>query len=192
MLTAEGWKVQGTTRINDGSVPATAANKGKTLKINFVIPSAVSTSASEAQLIQAQLKAIDVEVDINVVDGTHFFDQYITPGNYDFTVFSWIGSSFAVSGAASIYANVQNGNWGQNYSRVGSPEIDAAFAKAEADLDPHQAIVEANAADALVWQNVLSLTTYQRPDIWGVRSTLVNFGAFGFATPDYTAMGFTS
>ena len=34
------------------------------------------------------------------------------------------------------------------------------------------------------------LPTYQRPDIWACNSNLVNFGAFGFQTVDYRAIGF--
>jgi peptide/nickel transport system substrate-binding protein len=192
LLDQEGWKVpaNGGTRVNDGTVAATAANKGKPLKINFVIPTVVATSASESQLIQAELKAINVEVDINAVNVNNFFDQYVIPGAFDFTVFSWRGSSFPISGSASIYASEINGQWGQNYSRVGVPEIDQLFAKAETETDPAAAIKDANAADALVWENVLSLTTYQRPDTWATKSTLINFGAFGFANVDFTAIGF--
>ncbi len=194
LLDAEGWKVpaNGGTRVNDGTVAATAANKGKPLKINFVIPTGVATSASEAQLIQAELKTINVEVNINAVNVNNFFDQYVTPGAFDFTVFSWLGSSLPISGSASIYASENNGQWGQNFSRIGVPEVDQLFVKAQTEIDPKEAIKDANAADALIWQNVFSLTTYQRPDTWGVKHGLVNFGAFGFATVDYTAIGFTS
>lgn len=181
-LTDAGWVVQGDHRVKGG----------KTLTINFVIPTSVATSASEALLIQQQLAQIQVKVKVNAVDVNHFFDQYVAPGNFDFTVFSWIGSSFPISGAAGIYANQIKGNWGQNFARVGSDNIDQLFKTAEADLDPAQAIKDANAADVAVWQEVHSLTTYQRPDIWGVNTKLANFGAFGFASVDFTAIGFSS
>lgn len=181
-LTDAGWIVQGDHRVKGG----------KTLQINFVIPASVATSASEAQLVQQQLAQIQVKVKINVVDVNHFFDQYVSTGNFDFTVFSWIGSSFPISGAAGIYANQIKGNWGQNFARVGSAEIDQMFKTAEQDLDAAQAIKDANAADAAVWQEVHSLTTYQRPDIWGINTKLVNFGAFGFASVDFTNIGFAA
>jgi len=34
------------------------------------------------------------------------------------------------------------------------------------------------------------LPEYQRPDIWAVNNKLVNFGAFGFQTVNYSALGF--
>jgi peptide/nickel transport system substrate-binding protein len=190
MLTAQGWVVSGANRVNNGQVQATSSQQGKTLKINFVIPSGVPVSLNEAKLIQAQLKQINVEVDINTVDINHFFDQYISTGQFDMTVFSYIGTPFPISGSAGTYLNKVGNSWNANFSRVGSPEIDNALNTALQQLDPKQAIVQANNADKLIWNEVMVLPTYQRPDIWAVRSNVVNFGAFGFATPDYTVIGF--
>jgi peptide/nickel transport system substrate-binding protein len=184
-LDAAGWV--------DDTAKHVRTKAGKTLEINFVIPSGVPVSASEAQLVQNQLAKIDVKVNINVVDINAFFDKYITPGNFDFTVFAWIGTSYPVSSASSVYeAQLPSGGWQQNYSRVSDPAIDDLFNKAENDLNPQSAIATANQADALVWKDVLSLTTYQRPDIWAVNSKLANFGAPGFGTIDWTMVGFTA
>jgi peptide/nickel transport system substrate-binding protein len=195
MLDAEGWKVPAGgdgTRVNDGSNPATVALKGKKLTINFVIPTGVQTSANESKLIQEQLKKIGVEVDINAVDVSTFFSKYVTPGAFDFTVFSWLGSNYPVSGANGIYSSPKGDDWGQNFARVADSRIDTLFDTALADLDVNQQIKDANAADALVWEDVMSLTTYQRPDLWGMKKTLENFGAFGFASVDFTAIGFAA
>lgn len=196
MLDTEGWKVPAGSadgvRVNDGSNPATVALKGKKLTINFVIPSGVQTSANESKLIQEQLKKIGVEVDINAVDVSTFFSKYVTPGAFDFTVFSWIGSNYPVSGANGIYASPKGDDWGQNFARVADSRIDTLFQTALADLDVNQQIKDANAADALIWEDVMSLTTYQRPDLWGMKHTLENFGAFGFASVDFTNIGFAA
>jgi peptide/nickel transport system substrate-binding protein len=191
-LDAEGWKLgPNGIRVNDGTVDATKSFKGKPLTINFVIPTGVQTSAQESKLIQEQLKKLGVDVKINQVDISTFFSKYVTPGLFDFTDFSWIGSSFPVSGANGIYASPKGDDVGQNFSRISDPKVDELFKAALADLDPAQQIKDANAADALVWDDVFSLTLYQRPDLWGVKSNLVNFGAFGFASVDFTAIGFT-
>jgi peptide/nickel transport system substrate-binding protein len=48
----------------------------------------------------------------------------------------------------------------------------------------------ANHIDELIWQEVHSLTLYQRPEIYAVKKGLANFGAFGLQTPwPYTDMG---
>ena len=46
-----------------------------------------------------------------------------------------------------------------------------------------KAIALANRIDGLIWQEVHSLTMYQRPELFATKKTLANFGAFGFAIP---------
>ena len=56
-------------------------------------------------------------------------------------------------------------------------------------LDPDEARL-INQADKLIWDEVHSLTLYQRPQITGVNKTLANVGSFGFEQPDYKDIGF--
>ena len=49
----------------------------------------------------------------------------------------------------------------------------------------------ANRIDALIWQEVHSLTLYQRPELVVAKKTLANFGAFGFASWKYEDIGWT-
>ncbi len=79
----------------------------------------------------------------------------------------------------------------QNFARVGTPEIDAAFDEVTQELDPERAREMANEIDAQIWEIVHSLTLYQRPDIAATVENLANFGAFGFASTRYQDIGFT-
>ena len=75
---------------------------------------------------------------------------------------------------------------------MGSDEIDALFQQANSELDRTLAIEIANRIDALIWQEVHSLTLYQRPELWATKFTLANAGAFGFAQPPvYEDIGWT-
>jgi len=190
LLTQQGWVVQGNTRVNSGNVPATASQKGKPLVLNLVIPTTVAVSLSEAQLIQQQLAQIQVKVNINSVDVNHFFDQFVATGAFDLTVFSYIGTNFPITGSVGIYQNQQGGNWNANFSRVGTAQIDNQMAQAVQATNPQTAIKLANQADVSIWNEVMVLPEYQRPDIWAVNDKLVNFGAFGFQTVNYSALGF--
>jgi peptide/nickel transport system substrate-binding protein len=163
---------------------------GKPLAIRFVIPSQVATSLQEVELIQRMLQAVGAKVDVQVVPTGDLFDKYITPGSFDFTVFSWLGGVFPISGSKSIYAKPAGDKIQQNYARVGSDELDALYDRATAEFDPDKAIALGNQIDALIWEEVHSLTTYQRPEIVGVTSKLANFGAFGFASTIYEDIGF--
>ena len=184
LLDEAGWRLDGNVRKKDG----------RTLEINCVIPSAVATSRQESELIQNMLGQIGVKLNINTVPSPDFFEKYIRTGQYDMTLFSWIGTPFPISSSRSLYAKPTVGPGGelaiqQNYARVGSDEIDKLYGEATQELDRHRAIEIANRIDALIWQEVHSLTLYQRPDMWVTKSRLANHGAFGFAEIVYQDIG---
>jgi peptide/nickel transport system substrate-binding protein len=182
LLDEAGWTVQGDVRKKDG----------KELAIRFVIPTQVASSAQESQLIFNMLKAVNVRVNIDAVPSDDFFDKHINTGDFDFTVFSWIGTPFPISSAKSIYAQPKGNDIQQNYARVGSKDLDALFDSATREFDEQKAIDIGNQIDADIWNEVHSLTLYQRPEIIASKANLANFGAFGFATPPrYEDIGFT-
>jgi peptide/nickel transport system substrate-binding protein len=181
-LDAAGW-----TRSGD----ATRTKDGQNLTIRFVIPSGVATSAQESQLVQTMLQKVGAQVDIQTVPVGDFFDKYITPGDFDMTVFAWLGTPFPISSSSSIYGQPKGDDVQQNYARTGSPEIDALFAKATSELDVTKARDIANQIDTKIWDEVHSLTLYQRPELFATKATLANFGAKGFADVRYADIGFT-
>jgi peptide/nickel transport system substrate-binding protein len=178
LLDQAGWKLSGKTRTKDG----------KTLTIRCVIPGGVATSRQESELIQNMLGQIGVTVMIDTAPSNDFFSKYITPGQFDITVFSWIGTPYPISSNKSIYVKPVTNAKGdldiqQNYARIGSDQIDQLFRQAASELDRQKAIGVANQVDALIWQEVHSLTLYQRPDIVLAKKNLANFGAFGLQRP---------
>ena len=178
MLDEAGWRLDGSVRKKDG----------KPLEITCVIPTGVATSKQESELIQNMLGQVGVKMNISAVPLGDFFAKYITPGQFDFTVFSWMGTPYPISSSKSIYAKPEKNAKGeldikQNYARVGSDEIDQLFNQANQELDRKKATALANQLDALIWQEVHSLTTYQRPELVVCKKNLANFGAFGFAQP---------
>jgi peptide/nickel transport system substrate-binding protein len=182
MLDAAGWVVQGTERVKDG----------KTLTVKIVIPGGVAVSRSESELIQNMLAQINVKVDIDTVPLDDFFDKYITPGRFDFTVFSWMGTQFPVSSAQSIYMKPVGDKIQQNYSRIGNDKLDQLYRETVSELDREKTIQKANEVDKMIWEEVHSLTLYQRPDIWGVKAGLANIGAYGFASIAYEDIGWVN
>lgn len=188
LLDEAGWVVDGNVRRKDG----------RALEIRIVIPAAVQTSRQESELIQNMLGGIGVKVNIDVVPANDFFEQYVTPGQFDFTVFSWMGTPYPLSSAKSIYATPTRGADGQlviqqNYARIGTPEIDTLYAQSTSEFDRAKAIDIANRIDALIWEEVHSLTLYQRPELIAVKKGIANYGAFGLQTPwAYADMGWVA
>ena len=178
LLDEAGWKLDNGMRSKDG----------RPLEINGVIPAAIETSRQEMELIQNMLAQVGVKLNINTVPLPDYFDKYVTPGQFDFTVFSWLGTPYPISSAKSIYVKPTIKPDGemdiqQNYSRIGSDELDELFMRANAELDREKAIELANQADALIWDEVHSLTLYQRPELIAVKKDLANFGAWGLEWP---------
>ncbi|MEO6504382.1 MAG: ABC transporter family substrate-binding protein [Jatrophihabitantaceae bacterium] len=162
------------------------AKSGKPLNLGFVIPNGIKTSADEAALQQKALKNAGIKVTIKSVPSDPFFSDYVLVGKFDLTIFSWIGTPFPVSSAQSIYTSTGD----QNYAKIGSPEIDALYKQAVSELDPQKAIDLTYKIDEEIWKVGHSVPLYQRPGLVATKSSLVNFGSFGFADPVYESIGF--
>jgi peptide/nickel transport system substrate-binding protein len=186
LLDDAGWTVDGNIRKKDG----------KPLALRFVIPNGVASSNQIAELVRSMLDGIGVRVDVTPVPTQDYFKQYINPGNFELTVFSFLGKPFPISSNKASYVSPKPGKNGeldflQNFARIGTPEIDALFDEATSEFDERKAIDLANQIDAAIWAEVHSLPLYQRPDIAATRSQLANFGAFGFASVVYEDIAFT-
>ncbi|HVL31733.1 MAG TPA: ABC transporter family substrate-binding protein [Solirubrobacteraceae bacterium] len=184
LLDEAGWTRDGALRRKDG----------RTLALRFVIPSGVATSRREAELAQGMLRDVGIRLDIRTVPNEDFFEKYVTPGNFDITAFSWLGTPFFVSSAKSIYVSPTRGEDGElqiqaNYARIGSERLDALLTQAEQEVDRDRALQLVNEADRLVWDSVHSIVLYQRPQITAVRRALANVGAFGLAYKRYEDIG---
>src|SRR4051795_9848855 len=95
-------------------------------------------------------------------------------GGFQRALFAWWSSPF-VSANQSIYQTpLAPDNVQQNYSRAGSPEIDALLVKLSTDLDHDQQAADANAADALLWDQMATIPLYQKPTFIGSRASLEN------------------
>jgi peptide/nickel transport system substrate-binding protein len=187
LLDDAGWRREGNVRTKDG----------KPLAVRFVVPTGVASSNQVAELVRVMLDGIGVRVDVLSVPTQDFFKLYIVPGNFELTVFSFIGKPFPISSNRPSYVSPKPGKGGefdfqQNFARIGTPEIDALFDEATSEFDEQKAIDLGNQIDAAIWDEVHSLTLYQRPDIAATGSQLANFGAFGFASVVYEDIGFTN
>ena len=176
LLDRAGWELVGGKRV-----------KGtETMALKITIPAGVATSAQESLMIQSMLKPLGIDLVIDVVPSQPFFDDYIIPGNFDMTVFTWLGTPLPISSAKSIFST----DGGQNYGKIGSAKIDKYFVDANAVLDPKKRCALVTEADKEIWKIGHSAILYQRPNIVGVDAKLANIGAFGFTSIDWTKVGF--
>ncbi|MEU2062987.1 ABC transporter substrate-binding protein [Streptomyces sp. NPDC013455] len=173
------------------------AKDGKPLALRFVLPSGPGSDTlnSVAERISAMLEQVGIRTTITKVSDESYFRDHIAAGEYDLALYSWPSSAFPATDARPIYAKpvpAADGsvNVEQNYTRVGTDQVDQLFDEAATTLDEDEARDLIRKADARIWAAAGSIPLYQRPQLVGARKNLVNAGAFGFQTPVYEDMGF--
>ncbi len=148
-----------------------------------------------AERISAMLERLGIRTTITKVSDESYFKDHIASGDYDLALYSWPSSAFPATDDRPVYAKpvpAADGsvNVEQNYTRVGTDQVDQLFDQAMATLDEDEEVSLIRKADARIWAAGGSIPLYQRPQLVGVRKNLVNAGAFGFQTPVYEDMGF--
>lgn len=173
-----GWVRTGATRQKDG----------KPLSLRLLLFEA-DTNALVAKTVQNQLAQIGVTVVLQQVSGFEI-GPAVSTGNFDIAVSGWGTTTTPLSSTVGVYQTPAGNNVRQNYGRVSSPEIDALFTRAIAELDDVKRAELGNRIDRLIWQEAHTVVLYPRPGTVAVRSTLANFGAPGLADIDYINAGF--
>ncbi|WP_159922443.1 MULTISPECIES: ABC transporter family substrate-binding protein [Nocardia] len=173
-----GWKLNGDVREKDG----------RKLEFRDVMYQE-DTWVQIAQIIQQNLAAIGVKMNIETKPGRGFFTEVIQPGNFDVGQWTWVGDPFPLGSLNQIYGYNPNDLQG-NYGRIGSPELNALIEQTVSELDPKKAMELANQVDRTVFEEGHSLPLMQSAGNVGVRADLANYGAAGLASLDYTKIGF--
>lgn len=169
-LDALGWKLNGDRREKDGTP--------------LVIDDVVLNTRDDSDLgvlLKDNLEEIGVEVNTRVPDGPYFIE-----GNFDITQFDWFVDGFPLKGLKDTYGT--NGMW--NGGKIGSVDVDAKIDEVLTEPDENRVRDLANALDLELWEEVHSIPLGQSPGFVAVASDLANYGAFGVASIDYTAIGF--
>lgn len=171
-----GWKMDGQFR----------KKNGKQLTVRDVVPADTKASVEEAQLVQNQLGAIGVEVKVDTVDSSGFFDKHIQPGDFDITHFAHMESGTITDVLESYTLSDQVL---ENFGRIGSDQVNSLLNQAAQELDATKRQALLNQVDKQLWNLGFAVPLYRRPSIVAVRDGLANFGDAGLAAIDYTKVG---
>ncbi|MDT0453839.1 ABC transporter family substrate-binding protein [Streptomyces hesseae] len=179
-----------------GDAPARFKD-GKKLVLRLLLPKGSGAEPLRAvgERIARQLDAIGVRTELVAVDDGGFFKDHIASGDFDLALYGWPTGPFPATEARPIFAKPQPAADGslvveQNYTRVGTDQIDRLFEEASTELDADAARDLVGRVDARIWAVAAALPLYQRPELVGARRTVVNAGAFGLASPRYQDIGF--
>jgi peptide/nickel transport system substrate-binding protein len=180
-----------------GAKTGPLAKDGKPLTLRFVLPSGTGSESlnAVADSISRMLEKVGIRTEITKVSDDSYFKDHIASGQYDLALYSWPASAFPATDARPIFAKpvpAADGslNVEQNYTRVGTDQVDQLFDQAASTLDEDESAALVRKADARIWAAAGSIPLYQRPQLTAARRTIVNAGSFGFQTPVYEDMGF--
>ncbi|XES00792.1 ABC transporter family substrate-binding protein [Streptomyces sp. S1D4-11] len=180
-----------------GAAAGALAKDGKALTLRFVLPSGPGSESlrTVADQISRMLERIGIRTETSKVPDDSYFKDHIASGQYDLALYSWPASAFPATDARPIYAKpvpAADGSLAveQNYTRVGTDQVDQLFDQAIATLDEDESRSLVRKADARIWAAAGSIPLYQRPQLTATRLNLANAGSFGFQTPLYEDMGF--
>ncbi|MFJ4710838.1 ABC transporter family substrate-binding protein [Streptomyces sp. NPDC088785] len=180
-----------------GAAAGALAKDGKPLTLRFVLPTGAGSEQlrTVADRITQMLEKIGVRTDIMKVDDESYFKDHIASGQYDLALYSWPASAYPATDARPIYAKPVPAADGsltveQNYTRVGTDQIDQLFDEAIGELDADEERSLVKQADARIWAAAGSIPLYQRPELVAARTNVANAGAFGFQEPRYEDIGY--
>lgn len=170
---------------------------GQPLTLRFVLPSGPGSEDARATgaRISRTLAGLGIATKVKKVAGESYFKDHVASGDYDLALFSWPASAYPATDGRPIFAKPQPAPDGslqveQNYTRVGTDQIDQLFDRASGELDEESRDEFLQRADARIWAAAGSVPLYQKPELAAARDRLVNAGAFGFRTPRYQDIGY--
>ncbi|WP_196716815.1 ABC transporter family substrate-binding protein [Actinomyces trachealis] len=169
LLEDAGWKV---------GADGVREKDGQRLAFAFTLPTGAQATQNEANLLQSQLKEVGIEMTLNTVESNAYFKDYIRPGNYAMTAFTWQGTQYPMANIGQIYGKGSD----SNYSGIDVPQVDEYIQKIATTADDGERRKLANECDKVIWEHVFNFPIYEREQLTAVPKKLANFGAVGLAS----------
>ena len=168
LLKELGWK-----KGSDGYFqPTSGSQKGQDLTFTIQSTSGNSIRSQTEQLFQAQMKAIGIKINIQNYDAQTFFGTNLPNGTYQIAEFAWVSTPF-ISSNQPIYCSYTNPqNCGQNWTHSANSQVDSDMASGASASSSSQEISDFNKADSILWQNMVTLPLYQKPQFWAWSNNL--------------------
>jgi peptide/nickel transport system substrate-binding protein len=165
-------KEAGFKKASDGYFqPNYGPQKGKDLTFTIQSTSGNSIRSQTEELFQAQMKAIGIKINIQNYDANTFFGTNLPNGTFQIAEFAWVTTPF-VSGNQPIYCSYTSSQCDENWNHAASADVDKLMASGSSAPSASQEIEDYNKADAILWQNMVTLPLYQKPQFWAWSSNL--------------------
>ncbi|WP_130178189.1 ABC transporter family substrate-binding protein [Cryobacterium sp. SO1] len=159
---------------------------GDVLTLSITVPAETPTNKQRAVQVQADLKDVGVTVELDEVPSAKYFSDYIIPGDYEMTSFSWQGTAFPISSTEALFSPVDSES---NFTGITDDKLQGLFDEANAELDPDARLKIADKIDKVLAAYVPIIPVAPLPNVYAVKSGLVNYGAKQFQSVDWTVVG---
>lgn len=175
-----GWKLEEGKqfRTND---------KGEELKVEYQLLSGVPTSENEGKLLQDNMAAIGVKVEM-VNKSSDDFPGFLMDGSFGITSFTWRGTPYPMANVGQIYGCESS----SNFSGLCDDEITKYIEQIDVEMDHDKRVELTNEVDKVIWDNVMTVPLYRRIDFTAVPKNLANYGSFGLSSGRVEDIGFVS
>jgi len=165
--------------------PTYGPEKGKDLSLNISSTTGNPIRSQTEQVFQFQMKKVGIKINIVNYAAGDLFGTVIPGGRYDIAEFAWVGSPFA-TGNNSIYCSyTDKANCGANWVHFKNKTEDKLLKEAAAASSPATEATLYNEADAILWNNMVTLPLYQKPIMTAWSS------AYGNILPNASSVGVT-
>jgi peptide/nickel transport system substrate-binding protein len=152
--------------------PNYGPQQGKDLTFTIQSTSGNTIRAQTEELFQSQMKAIGIKINIQNYDANTFFGTNLPDGTYQIAEFAWVSTTY-VSGNQSIYCSYTNtNNCGQNWTHSANSEVDKLMSSGASAPSAAQEAEDFNKADAILWQDMVTLPLYQKPQFFAWTNNL--------------------
>ncbi|WP_255351521.1 ABC transporter substrate-binding protein [Cryobacterium sp. MLB-32] len=159
---------------------------GVPLVLTMTIPAETATNKQRAVQVQADLKDVGVTVELNEVPAAGFFSDYVIPGDFEMTGFSWAGTAFPISSSEALFSPVDSES---NFTGITDESLSGLYDQANTELDPEARLKIADKIDKVLAAYVPIIPLAPLPNVYAVKDGLVNYGAEQFETVDWTIVG---
>jgi peptide/nickel transport system substrate-binding protein len=151
--------------------PTYGPQKGQDLTFTIQSTSGVTIRQQTEQLFQAQMKAIGIKINIQNYDANTFFGTNLPNGTFQIAEFAWVTTPF-VSGNQPIYCSYTSSQCDENWNHFANTHVDQLMADGSAAPSTTKEINLYNEADSILWQQMVTLPLYQKPQFWAWSNNL--------------------
>ena len=179
LLDDAGWVLEGERRTKGG----------ETLDLSLVIPADTPSNEDRARQIQTNLNSIGFVVELQTVPAHEYFPAHVQPTAFDMVTFSWIGAAHPESSSANLLHPLESG---QNYTNFADDRVGPLHEQLKAAVDVDERHRLANEISTIIAESFVIIPLYSTPQVWGVKETIVNYGASLFESTDWTQVGLSA